>query len=155
MNNSTGIFARQILKISFPSSTACDVLRNLDSVSNKLGFGDSLSFKMSLRVLTPWLKLAESLKDKSVISIFTLWIRKKCERDVYGIMTLVISEHFNANELSILVYNLLNYSVLNTIRTNMWVTKSYLSHFYILRSSFAIIMILTNLKFDRLFQQYS
>jgi len=30
----------------------------------------------------------------------------------------------------------------------MWVTKSYLSHFYILRSSFAIIMILTNLKFD-------
>jgi hypothetical protein len=127
MNNSTGIFARQILKISFPSSTACDVLRNrdvlrnLDSVSNKLGFGDSLSFKMSIRVFTPWLKLAESVKDKSVISLFALWIRKKCERDVYGIMTLVISEHFYANELSILGYNLLNYSVLNTIRTNKYV----------------------------------
>jgi len=69
MNNSTGIFARQILKISFPSSTACDVLRNLDSVSNKLVFGDSLSFKMSIRVFTSWLKLAESVKDKSVISL--------------------------------------------------------------------------------------
>ena len=50
----------------------CCVLRNLDNVSNKLGFGDSLSFKMSLRVLTPLLKSAESLKDKSALSLFAL-----------------------------------------------------------------------------------
>ena len=49
----------------------CCVLRNLD-VSNKLGFGDSLSFKMSLRVLTPLLKSAESVKNKSALSLFAL-----------------------------------------------------------------------------------
>jgi len=38
--------------------------------------------------------------------------------------------------------------VLNTITTNKYVGNSYLSHFYMLRSSFAIIMILANLKFD-------
>ena len=75
----------------------CCVLRNLDHVSNKLGFGGSLSFEMSLRVLTALLKSAESLKDKSVISLFALCIRKQCQRGVYEIMTLVISEHFYGN----------------------------------------------------------
>lgn len=84
------------------------MLRNLDKLSNKLDFGDSLSFKMPLRVLTPLLKSAESLKDKSVISLFALWIQKQCQRGVYDIMTLVISEHFYGNGLRILSCNLLN-----------------------------------------------
>ena len=56
----------------FPSLTVCAVLRNLDHVSNKLDFGDSLSFKMSLRVLKPLLESAEILKNKSALSIFAL-----------------------------------------------------------------------------------
>ena len=84
------------------------MLRNLDNISKKLGFGDSLSFKMSLLVLKPLLMSAESHNDKSVISLFALWIRKQCQRGVYDFMTLVISEHFYGSELSILSYNLLN-----------------------------------------------
>jgi len=61
-----------MLKICFLHQLFCCVLRNPDSVSNKLGFGECLSFKMSLRVLKPLLKLAESLEDKSVISLFAL-----------------------------------------------------------------------------------
>ena len=63
---------------------------------------------MSLRVLTPLLKSAESLKNKSALSLFALWIRKQCQRCVYDVMMLVISEHFYGNEISVLSYNLLN-----------------------------------------------
>ena len=40
---------------------------------------------------------------------------------VYDITALVISEHFYGNELPVLSYNLLNNSVLNTLRTNKYV----------------------------------
>ena len=63
------------------------MLSNLDNISDKLGFDDSqsdsvgLSLKMSPRVLKPLLK-SESLEDKSVKSLFALWMRKKCQRAV-------------------------------------------------------------------------
>ena len=39
-------------------------------------------------------------------------------------MVLVISEHFYGNELSIVRYNLLDYSMLNTLRTNKYVRNN-------------------------------
>jgi hypothetical protein len=70
----------------------CCVIRNLDNVGNKLGFGDSFLFKMSLRVLTPLLKSTETLKDKSAHTLSSLCVNETnvSQRGVYNIMALVI-----------------------------------------------------------------
>jgi hypothetical protein len=50
-------------------------------------------------------------------------------------MTLVISEHFYGNELSILSCNLLNYSVLNILRTTKYVINKEITFISFLHAS--------------------